>query len=52
MWLDPVRLLGEAADTLVLTAPDGIRTWVERRYGRLINEAIAAVSDFEEHRFV
>ena len=41
MWLEPLHPAAAQDDTLYLTAPDGIRTWVERRYGRLIAEALA-----------
>jgi len=41
MWLEPLRPAAAREDTLYLTAPDGIRTWVERRYGRLIADALA-----------
>jgi hypothetical protein len=40
IWLEPVRAVGADGSTLLLTAPDGIRTWVERRYTRLILEAL------------
>ena len=41
MWLEPLRAAAARDDTLYLTAPDGIRTWVERRYGRLISDTLA-----------
>lgn len=40
IWLSPLRLVGVAGDALLLTAPDAIRTWVERRYLPLIREAL------------
>lgn len=40
IWLSPLRLVGTAGDSLLLTAPDEIRTWVERRYLPLIREAL------------
>jgi chromosomal replication initiator protein len=41
LWLEPLRAVGAQADVLYLTAPDGIRAWVERRYSSLIREALA-----------
>jgi chromosomal replication initiator protein len=42
LWLAPLKPVGASADTLYLTAPDGVRAWVERRYAALIGEALAA----------
>ncbi len=41
LWLEPLRAVDAAGDTLYLTAPEGIRAWVERRYASLIAEALA-----------
>jgi chromosomal replication initiator protein len=41
MWMEPLHPAASRGDTLHLTAPDGIRTWVERRYTGLIEEALA-----------
>jgi chromosomal replication initiator protein len=41
LWLEPLRAVGTDADTLYLTAPEGIRAWAERRYASLIGEALA-----------
>ncbi len=41
LWLDPLRASGADADTLYLSAPEGIRAWAERRYSSLIAEALA-----------
>ncbi len=41
LWLEPLRPVGSDADTLYLTAPEGIRAWAERRYAALIGEALA-----------
>jgi chromosomal replication initiator protein len=41
MWMEPLQPAASRGDTLHLTAPDGIRTWVERRYTGLIEEALA-----------
>jgi chromosomal replication initiator protein len=40
IWLDPLRAVGTRGSTLYLTAPDGIRAWVERRYSSLLREAL------------
>jgi chromosomal replication initiator protein len=40
LWLEPLRVAGADADTLYLTAPEGIRAWAERRYSALIGEAL------------
>jgi chromosomal replication initiator protein len=42
LWLEPLRAVGADADTLYLTAPEGVRAWAERRYATLIGEALAA----------
>jgi chromosomal replication initiator protein len=41
IWLEPLEAIGSEGDTLYLTAPEGIRTWAERRYSSLIVEALA-----------
>jgi chromosomal replication initiator protein len=40
IWLEPVRPVGTQGSTLYLAAPDGIQTWVERRYAPLLREAL------------
>ena len=40
LWLEPLDLEGVQGETLFLSAPDGIRAWVERRYSSLIREAL------------
>ena len=40
LWLEPLSAAGAEAETLYLTAPEGIRTWAERRYSGLIAEAV------------
>ena len=40
LWLEPLRVVGADAETLYLTAPEGIRAWAERRYSALIGEAL------------
>ena len=42
MWLEPLRAAAARGDTLYVSAPDGVRTWVERRYTKLIDDALAA----------
>jgi chromosomal replication initiator protein len=41
IWLEPLNVSGTDGETLYLTAPEGIRTWAERRYSSLIAEALA-----------
>jgi chromosomal replication initiator protein len=43
IWLEPLRATGAQGTTLYLTAPDGVRAWVERRYLQLLREALAGV---------
>ncbi len=43
LWLQPLKVLGARGGTLHLSAPEGIRAWVERRYRSLIDEALEAV---------
>ena len=40
MWLEPLRVAAVQGETLYLTAPDGIRAWVERRYTGLISQTL------------
>ena len=42
LWLRPLKVLGARGTTLHLSAPDSIRSWVERRYAALIGEALEA----------
>ncbi len=44
IWLEPLRVVGAQGATLYLAAPDGIRTWVERRYATLLREALREVA--------
>jgi len=41
MWIEPVQPVAVRANTLYLTAPDPIRTWVERRYLEVISATLA-----------
>lgn len=43
IWLEPLRVAGAQGSTLYLTAPDGVRAWVERRYAPLLREAVEGV---------
>jgi chromosomal replication initiator protein len=43
LWLEPIEATGVEAETLFLSAPDGIRAWTERRYSDLIAEALEAI---------
>jgi hypothetical protein len=49
IWLSPLRAVGAQGTTLYLAAPEGMQTWVERRYSSLIREALqgAGYSDIE-----
>jgi chromosomal replication initiator protein len=51
MWLEPLRPAGGRGDTLHVVAPEGIRSWVERRYAGLIEEALAAASPYRQVSF-
>jgi DnaA N-terminal domain len=50
LWIKPLRPAGSLDDLLFLTAPDGIRTWTERRYSSLIAEALEG-TDFARVTF-
>ena len=43
LWLEPLSVVGTSGETLYLSAPEGVRTWVERRYSALIREALEAL---------
>jgi hypothetical protein len=51
IWIEPIECIGEEAHLLLLAAPIGIRTWIERRYMALIDEAVRSTSDFAGARF-
>jgi chromosomal replication initiator protein len=42
IWLEPLRAIGAQGTTLYLSAPEGSRAWVERRYSQLLREALEA----------
>jgi chromosomal replication initiator protein len=41
LWLEPLEAVGSDSETIYLKAPEGIRTWAERRYSSLIAAAVA-----------
>jgi chromosomal replication initiator protein len=43
LWLEPLKVVGSRSETLLLSAPEGIRAWTERRYSGLIREALNGV---------
>ena len=43
LWLEPLSPREMVGDTLVLEAPDSVRTWVGDRFGRLLQTCAAAV---------
>jgi chromosomal replication initiator protein len=52
IWLEPLRPVGAQGTTLYLSAPEGIRTWVERRYASLLREALTeAAGELSEIAF-
>ena len=44
LWLQPLQAVGADAETLYLTAPEGIRAWAERRYSALIERSAGATA--------
>ena len=40
LWIEPLRAVGATADTLYVTGPARVRTWVERRYLDSIEAAV------------
>lgn len=46
LWLAPLECRGEAKGALYVVAPEDIFAWAERRYGRLIGDAVRAVSEY------
>jgi len=52
LWLEPLGPVGARGKTLYLSAPSGIRSWVEQRYSSLIRDAlVAAATPFTEVSF-
>jgi hypothetical protein len=44
IWISQLAVVGATDTALVLTAPDGIRAWTERRYSGLIREALSGTA--------
>jgi chromosomal replication initiator protein len=44
LWLEPLRAQSARGDTLYVSAPEGIRAWVERRYARMISDALDQIA--------
>ena len=44
LWLEPLKVVGSRSETLLLSAPEGIRAWTERRYAGLIREALSGAN--------
>ena len=52
LWLEPLKPVAAAGEIIYLSAPDGVRAWVERRYVSLIGEALKkSGSDFSQVGF-
>ena len=41
MWIEPLSLAGAHAGTVFVAAPERLRAWVDRRYSRLLADAIS-----------
>ena len=53
LWIDPLQSAGAQAETLYLTGPARVRTWVERRYLGALEESLRRVdSVFERIQLV
>ena len=53
LWIDPLRPAGAQAETLYLTGPARVRTWVDRRYLGALEESLRRVdSVFERIQLV
>jgi chromosomal replication initiator protein len=52
MWLEPLQAAAIEGDVLYVTAPDGIRAWVERRYSGLLNHSLREAAGLHEVRLV
>jgi DnaA N-terminal domain len=51
LWIEPLRPIGATGTQILLSAPEGIRAWTERRYSGLIREALSG-SPFDAVEFV
>jgi chromosomal replication initiator protein len=45
IWLEPLRLVELSAESLVVAAPDNLRSWVADRYGPLLERVAQLVLD-------
>ena len=45
LWIDPLQAVGSQAETLYLTGPTRVRTWVERRYLAPLEDALGRLAD-------
>ena len=53
LWFDPIRPISAQGSTLFLTAPEPVRTWVERRYlGRLVDVLAGVAPELSDVTFV
>jgi chromosomal replication initiator protein len=43
LWLEPLRVQGCSADTVLLTAPPPIEAWVRQRFGELLTNCVRRV---------
>jgi hypothetical protein len=53
IWFDDMRCVGGDGTTLLLTASEGKRAWIERRYDGLLREALCGTdSSYTDVEFV
>lgn len=45
-WVEPLRVLGERDGAVCVVGPRRVTTWVRRRYGRHLGDAIRGLSDY------
>lgn len=46
IWIDPIKLVGEADGALCVYGPPKCVTWVRRRYGVLLGDLVREHSDY------
>ncbi len=51
LWLEPLAAVAQRGETLYLSAPEGVRAWVERRYSSLIRAALDEADGLREVSF-
>ncbi|MDQ3729727.1 MAG: chromosomal replication initiator protein DnaA [Actinomycetota bacterium] len=44
LWIEPLRAIGSQSETMYLTGPARVRTWVERRYLAPLEESLARLA--------